>query len=94
MKTLHLLILSLFLFQVLLFPSTPPHAHAAPLGESTVKVMNLWPPRHPRRHPPPPPTPGYSPEPGPGKTKGSPPTLSSIVVAAPINPSNPSSASA
>jgi len=63
-------------------------------GESTVKVMNLWPPRHPRRHPPPPPTPGYSPEPGPGKTKGSPPTLSSIVVAAPINPSNPSSASA
>ncbi|XP_047175913.1 protein TonB-like [Vigna umbellata] len=97
MNGLHVLILSIFAFQLLLFPSTP--AQAAPLGESTVKVMNLRPPRHPRRHPPPPPTPGYSPEPGPGKTKRSPPTPSTVV-AAPMNsicskesPFNPSSAS-
>ncbi|WVZ00598.1 hypothetical protein V8G54_026667 [Vigna mungo] len=98
MKSLHLLILSIFAFQLLLFPSTS--AQAAPLGESTVKAMSLRPPRAPRRHPPPPPTPGYSPEPGPGKTRRSPPTPSTVV-AAPMNslcrkksPLNPSSASA
>ncbi|XP_022636041.1 U1 small nuclear ribonucleoprotein C-like [Vigna radiata var. radiata] len=96
MNSLHVLILSIFAFQLLLFPS----AQTAPLGESTVKVMNLRPPRHPRRHPPPPPTPGYSPEPGPGKTRRSPPTPSTVF-AEPMNslcreksPFSPSSASA
>jgi len=65
-------------------------------ARSTLKVTKL---RPPRRHSPPPPTPGYSPEPGPGRTRKSPPTPFIVVPAARNSLShkesfNPSSASA
>lgn len=60
---------------------------------ATLRKVSLRPPTHPRRHSPPPPTPGYSPEPGPGRTRRSPPTPRPFIVV-PANNSDPSAASA
>jgi len=60
-------------------------------GGSSMEVMKMRPPTRPRRHSPPPPTPGYSPEPGPGRTQQrSPPTPFIVVPAATISLSSAS----